>query len=311
MSHYRQAPLVSVQFVKLLPLAIVCRGNAPIAGTGNSDATKLSCYNDLIAYSITGLGMESKSITEKYAIVRTEARSITLSRVWFEMFLDLINAGWHRQYTFLGETHTFSSLSEFIEHKDGLESDPIALYLAVEACSKNSGFAPYASDLMAVFESEGFNPVLDTAKPLRATRTGRPALYDSVKILELRSQGMTQKQVAESVGCSRQNVAKVEKQGIPQPEELPTTTKQGTSSEYWIRRTKRDYPEEYESGNVGKGKKYPTARSLAIAKGDIRTPLKLRIFDNDNGEEILEKLSQKLSKEQLRQLKEACNVLAV
>ena len=106
-----------------------------------------------------------RSITEKYSIVKSRAQGIKLPRVWFEWFLDLINAGWHRQYTFLGETYTFSSLSEFVEHKDGLDADPIAVYLATDSGIKYGAFEPYASQLMKVFHKEGFKPVIPVATP--------------------------------------------------------------------------------------------------------------------------------------------------
>ena len=262
-----------------------------------------------------------KSITEKFSVVKSRAQSIKLSRVWFEWFLDLINAGWHRQYTFLGETHTFASLSEFVEHKDGLESDPIALYLAVEACSKNSNFLPYSKQLLELFHKEGFDPVIEKTPKVNNLGDNQHPKAQSEKrksdVLQFRAQGLTQKEVAEKTGISQQRVAQIESTSgcytitptSTQEENdrecalLHVANARGTSSEYLTRRTKRDFPEEYEAGNVGKGKKYPTARALAIAKGAIKKPLTITFYETDDGELIFQKLSRRLSDEQLFQLK--------
>ena len=264
--------------------------------------------------------MESKSITQKFSIVREKAQSIKLSVNWFKWFLDLVEEGWHRKYTFLGDTFTFSSLSEFIEHKDGLEADPIALYLAVEACSKNSNFLPYSKQLLELFHKEGFVPVIEkTPKANNLGENQHPKAQAEKRksdVLQLRAQGLTQKEVAEKAGISQGRVAQIENisgcysvtpTNIPDDGDdtvhLPPAKSRGNTGEYLTRRTKRDFPEEYEAGNVGKGKKYPTARALAIAKGAIKKPLTITFYETDDGELIFQKLSRRLSDEQLSQLK--------
>ncbi|MGA0198098.1 MAG: hypothetical protein ACO3NK_03085 [Prochlorotrichaceae cyanobacterium] len=257
-----------------------------------------------------------RSITEKYAIVRTEAKSITLSRVWFEMFLDLINAGWHRQYVFLGETHTFSSLSEFIEHKDGLEADPIALYLAVEACSKNSNFLPYSKQLLELFHKEGFNPIVSLEnlkqgvkikdgkeETYSINKPGRPATIDPVKVKEMREQGMTQQAIADELGCSREGVRDtigVNRDNITVNATPQKTEDRGTSQDYLLRRVADKAPELLPE--IGKGKKFKSARSAAIAAGIIKPKISFQVSPEESGASIASKLYQKLSKEQLIEL---------
>jgi hypothetical protein len=238
-----------------------------------------------------------RSITEKYAIVRTEAKSITLSRVWFEMFLDLINAGWHRQYVFLGETHTFSSLSEFIEHKDGLEADPIALYLAVEACSKNSNFLPYSKQLLELFHKEGFNPIVSLEnlkqgvkikdgkeETYSINKPGRPAIADEL--------GCSREGVRDTIGVNRDNITV---NATPQK-----TEDRGTSQDYLLRRVADKAPELLPE--IGKGKKFKSARSAAIAAGIIKPKISFQVSPEESGASIASKLYQKLSKEQLIEL---------
>jgi hypothetical protein len=258
-----------------------------------------------------------RSITEKYAIVRTEAKSITLSRVWFEMFLDLINAGWHRQYTFLGETHTFASLSEFIEHKDGLEADPIALYLAVEACSKNSNFLPYSKQLLELFHKEGFNPIVNLENLKQGIRKvdgkeetysinkpGRPAVIDPVEVKELREQGMTQQAIADELGCTQGRIAQLESISncdiITVTNNTPRSNDRGTSQDYLLRRVADKAPELLPE--IGKDKKFKSARSAAIAAGIIKPKISFQVSPEESGASIASKLYQKLSKDQLIEL---------
>ena len=258
-----------------------------------------------------------KSIPEKFSVVKSRAQSIKLSRVWFEWFIDLINAGWHKQYTFLGETYTFSSLSEFVEHKDGLEADPIAMYLAVEACSKNSEFNPFASQLMKIFHEEGFDPVvnLENLKKGRKIKDGKEETYsldkpgrkpkiDRAKVKELRDKGMTQQEIADEIGCHQGSIAKVST--IPNYDNIiirnnpQKTSSQGTSQDYLLRRVADKFPELIPE--IGKGKRFKSARAAAIAAGIVKPKISLQVSPDESGSSIASKLYQKLTKDQLIEL---------
>ena len=125
-------------------------------------------------------------------------------------------------------------------------------------------------------------------------------------IFDLRSQGMTQQAIAEKVGVHRNTVNKsLHNAGdnITNTVQVePTEKERGTSQGYLIGRLKRDYPEVIDK--IGKGKEYPSVRSAAIATGIIKPKITVQFDPSDSGGEIISKLYQKLSDDQLKEMLE-------
>ena len=137
-------------------------------------------------------------------------------------------------------------------------------------------------------------------------KPGRPRKIDPVKVKELRDQGMTQAQVAEELGCSEGRVCQV-LSDFNNPdniriikEDLDNVDDYGTSQKYLLRKLRRDCPELLPE--IGKGKKYPSARSAAIAAGIIKPKISFQVSPEESGASIASKLYQKLSKDQLIEL---------
>lgn len=155
---------------------------------------------------------------------------------------------------------------------------------------------------------------MDDAEPITAEKQGRPSKIDPYKVKELREKGMTQQAIADKLGVTQQAIAKtllttnhnniINSCEAPRKDTKPTK-KQGTSADYWTRRTKRDYPDVYERGEVGPGRKYPTARALAIAMGDIVPKVTIQFPPGESGSQIASRLYQKLTDEQLIDLRDS------
>jgi hypothetical protein len=214
------------------------------------------------------------SINETFMYVRAYADGVNLSVEWFKGFCELIQSGWHRHYEWLGETYNFDSLKDFIGHEDGLKTDPLAIYLTVESCSKNSKFDPYAKELLDLFTQENFNPVPESIEPIN--KPGRPSTItpeDKMKIQQMRLDGMTQQQIANEIGVAQSTIHSIGKDyniiiSDKDTKEAQKSKTQGTSQGYLLGRIKRDFPGE--ELNIGKGKKYKSARAAAIELGIIK-----------------------------------------
>lgn len=136
-------------------------------------------------------------------------------------------------------------------------------------------------------------------------KPGRPRKIDPVKVKELRDQGMAQKQVAEELGCDQTTISEIEIRDNSYnvtiiPKNLERTVRRGNSQEYLLRKLRRDCPELLD--DIGKGKKYPSARSAAIAAGIIKPKISFQVSPEESGASIASKLYQKLSKDQLIEL---------
>lgn len=127
-------------------------------------------------------------------------------------------------------------------------------------------------------------------------------------ISELRKQGLSQQAIANKVGLSQKtvsntlssddyNIMNTTKMGA-----LSSPSRQGTSQEYLISRLKRDYPESLDE--IGEGKKFKSVRQAAIATGIIKPKITVQFDPNDSGGEIISKLYQKLSDDQLKEMLE-------
>ena len=156
---------------------------------------------------------------------------------------------------------------------------------------------------------------MDAAAP--TNKPGRPRKIDPYKVKELREKGMTQQAIADELGVTKGAISQTlsmfsKDNNVIIAKQLPTentkpTKQQGNSSEYWTRRTKKKYPDVYERGEVGPGRKYPTARALAIAMGDIIPKVTIQFPPNESGSQIAGRLHQKLNDEQLIELRDALN----
>lgn len=94
------------------------------------------------------------------------------------------------------------------------------------------------------------------------------------------------------------------KQGRPTKDESVAPPKaHGTSREYLLARLSRDFPEALDE--IGKGKKYRSARAAAIAMGIIEEKKSIQFSAEETGGQIAGKLHQKLTDQQLAELAEA------
>jgi hypothetical protein len=82
-------------------------------------------------YSIEEIALDDYS---KFNRVRYSIKAVVhrLHKLWFDVFVDLIDSNAHKSYEFLGDTYTFRDLEEFIRSEDGLDADPRSLYTAIQ-----------------------------------------------------------------------------------------------------------------------------------------------------------------------------------
>ena len=79
----------------------------------------------------------------------------------------------------------------------------------------------------------------------------------------------------------------------------------GTSREYLAARLSRDCPEVLDQ--IGKGKKYRSVRAAAIAKGIIKPKISIQIDPDSSGSQIAGRLHQKLTDEQMIEIRDELN----
>jgi transcriptional regulator with XRE-family HTH domain len=102
----------------------------------------------------------------------------------------------------------------------------------------------------------------------------------------LRDQGLTQKQVAEELGCTDRGIRKTER-GTNYDNIIissPPTKQQGTSQDYLLRRVADEAPELVPE--IGKGKKFKSARAAAIAAGIIKPKISFQVSPDESGASI-------------------------
>ena len=106
----------------------------------------------------------------------------------------------------------------------------------------------------------------------------------------MRDQGLTQKQVAEEMGCSQNRISEIE--NIDNYDNViitdTTTERQGNSQEYLLRRIKTSAPDIIPE--IGKGRKYPSARAAAIAAGIVKPKISFQVSPDESGASIASKL---------------------
>ncbi len=125
-----------------------------------------------------------------------------------------------------------------------------------------------------------FRQLVLEAKPAVADRPGPANKVDPTEVMKLRSQGLTQNEVAKALKISRQRVAQIEaddnasiNDSIINTSISPKTKAQGTSSDYHDRRLKKVAPELVSE--VGAGKRFKTARAALVHAGAIMPPIQL------------------------------------
>jgi DNA-binding transcriptional regulator LsrR (DeoR family) len=106
----------------------------------------------------------------------------------------------------------------------------------------------------------------------QSNRPGAPTKIDPAKVVELRSQGMTQKAIAESLGINQSTVSRATADPADMRNSdnitithIPKTTERGTSREYLQRRLKSVAPDMLDE--VGDGKRFKSVRAAAIEAG--------------------------------------------
>lgn len=165
-------------------------------------------------------------------------------------------------------------------------------------------------------KSKEFRQRLINATPPVKAKPGPKPKVDPAEVKQLRDSGMTQQAIADELGVSQKLVSNtllsINDYNIMDcakvaPKDTKVSGRQGTSAYYWIARTKRDYPGAYERDEVGPGKKYPTARALAKAMGDIKEKIKIEFPPEESGSQIAGRLFQKLSDQQLMELRDELN----
>jgi transcriptional regulator with XRE-family HTH domain len=104
----------------------------------------------------------------------------------------------------------------------------------------------------------------------------------------LRDQGLTQKQVAEEMGCSQNRISEIENidncDNITIIDNMPKTDSRGTSQDYLIRKIKTESPELVPE--IGKGKKFKSARAAAIAAGIVKPKISFQVSPDESGASI-------------------------
>ena len=94
---------------------------------------------------------------------------------------------------------------------------------------------------------------------------------------------MTQQQIADRLGCSRQGVQKIiatncDNVTFSGNEDPVPIEDRGNSQDYLLRRIKTEAPELLDS--IGKGKAHKSARSAAIAAGILKPKKQITLGDD-------------------------------
>lgn len=139
-----------------------------------------------------------------------------------------------------------------------------------------------------------FRRLVLEAKPAVADRPGPANKVDPTEVMKLRSQGLTQNEVAKALKISQQRVAQIEADDNTSISDIitntsisPRTKARGTSSDYHDRRLKKVAPELVSE--VGAGKRFKTARAALVHAGAITQPIQIVPTDPKRFAEALRK----------------------
>jgi hypothetical protein len=138
---------------------------------------------------------------------------------------------------------------------------------------------------------------------------GRPAKIDPNEVYRLRDEGLTQKQIAEELGCHFTMVSKILKKNlnlsdynqINSSSTNEPTSAHGTDPEYLMARLARDYPEVVEQVKVGE---FPSVRAAAVAAGIVRPRLQFTVGPTTTPQAFAGALFERLEPEFLDELYE-------
>ena len=130
---------------------------------------------------------------------------------------------------------------------------------------------------------------------------GRPAKIDPAQVHQLRDEGLTQKQIAEELGCGRSTVSDVLNNvglyyhdNINRHNTKDSPPKQGTASEYLAARLARDNPDILERVKAGE---FPSMRAAAVAAGIVKARQSFSMTASTTPEAFGNTLLQKLDPE--------------
>ncbi|MGA1560815.1 MAG: helix-turn-helix domain-containing protein [bacterium] len=148
-------------------------------------------------------------------------------------------------------------------------------------------------------------------------RPGRPSKITEeqhTQILELREQGMSQRQIAKEIGVDHKTVSNTLGKNYdniivsPQCDDRSITSVQGTSQEYLLRRIKTVKPELLDE--IGKDKRFKSVRAAAIEASVVKRSFSIQIREDSTPQQIADRLAKKLTPEQLSELATALASLA-
>ncbi len=138
---------------------------------------------------------------------------------------------------------------------------------------------------------------------------GRPAKIDPNEVYRLRDEGLTQKQIAEKLGCSEQQVMRILKNrhlcyhdNINVGSTSESTPSRGDSSKYLAARLARDYPEVVEQVKAGE---FPSMRAAAVAAGIVKPRLQFTVGPSTTPQAFAGALFERLEPEFFDELYEA------
>jgi len=136
---------------------------------------------------------------------------------------------------------------------------------------------------------------------------GRPAKIDPNEVYRLRDEGLTQKQIAEKLGCSKSRVERILKRGRPlcyhgnikADNTSESTPSRGNTSKYLAARLARDYPEVVEQVKAGE---FPSVRAAAVAAGIVKPRLQFTVGPSTTPQAFAGALFERLEPEFLDEL---------
>lgn len=134
-------------------------------------------------------------------------------------------------------------------------------------------------------------------------KPGRPAKVSPSEVIELREQGLTQKEVAQKLKISQGRVAQIEKEAIRNDDIIIISNteaprEQGTSREYAIARLKRDAPEYHQKVLDGELSAHAAMKEAGLKTARISVSIK----DGDEPAVLAGKLYEKFDEDYLRSL---------
>ena len=131
---------------------------------------------------------------------------------------------------------------------------------------------------------------------------GRPAKIDPAEVQRLRDEGLTQKQIAEELGCTQQYISQFLQDStslcyhdnINLYNTNDSPPERGTASEYLAARLARDNPDILERVKAGE---FPSMRAAAVAAGIVKARQSFSMTASTTPEAFGDTLLQKLDPE--------------